>query len=67
MFCKRKLSELTKEELIEIADEKFLPLRSGEIGADSLVIPLKNDTIEIMSIWNEALRLYIKEHFNESD
>lgn len=62
----KNLSEMTKQEVEEIANKQFLPVMAMEAPCQAFVIPITTEFCEVTKIWHEALEIYIKEHFNES-
>lgn len=65
----KKLSEMSKREIEEIKKKQFLAVPVSDIkGCDyDYAIPVSLEFCEVTSIWHEALEIYLKEHFNESD
>lgn len=62
-----KISEISKKELEKIADRSFLPVQAHTLLANAMVIPITGEFLDTTRIWQEALEIYIKEHFDESD
>lgn len=63
----KKLSELSKQEVEEIAKKQFLAVPVGDIKDCAYAFPISPEFCEVTRIWREALEIYLKEHFNESD
>ena len=63
----KQLSEMSKQEVEEIAKKNFLPVMDMEAPSQAFVIPISPEFLEVTKIWHEALEVYLKEHFNESD
>lgn len=63
----KKLSEMPKQEIEGIAKKQFLPVMAMETPCQAFVIPVTPEFCEVTRIWHEALEIYLKEHFDESD
>lgn len=59
----RKLSELTVNELVEIANQKFIPSLAGDCSPGTLVLEINGNLIQTLSAMSEAFKKYIKEKF----
>lgn len=62
----KKISEMSKQEVEEIANKQFLPAMAMEVPCQAFVIPVTPEFCEVTIIWHEALEIYLKEHFDES-
>lgn len=63
----KKLSELSKQEVEEIAKKQFLAVPVSVIKDCNYAIPVSPEFCEVTRIWHEALEIYLEEHFDESD
>lgn len=59
----RKLSELTTNELIEIANQKFIPYIAAEVNPNALVLLIDGNINQTLSSMSEVFKIYIKEKF----
>lgn len=63
----KKLSEMSKQEVEEIANKQFLAVPVKETMKCEYVIPVTPEFCEVTRIWHESLEIYLKEHFDESN
>lgn len=63
----KKLYEMSKQEVEKILEKNFLPVMAMDAPCQAFVIPVSPEFCEVTRIWHEALEIYLKEHFDESD
>lgn len=63
----KNLSEMSKQEIEEIAKKQFLPIMAMEVTCQTFVIQVTPEFCEATRIWHEALEIYMREHFDESN
>lgn len=63
----KKLSEMSKQEIEEIKKKQFLAVPVRGIKDCDYAIPISPEFCEVTRILHEALEIYLKEHFDESD
>lgn len=63
----KKLCEMSKQEIEEIKQKKFFTVPIEGIENCNYAILVSPEFCKILKIMNEALEIYLKEHFNESD
>ena len=63
----KRLSEMSKQDVEEIAKKQFLAAPVSDIKDCNYAILVSPEFCEVTSIWHEALEIYLKEHFNEFD
>lgn len=61
----KKLSEMSKQEVEEIANKQFIAVPIKEIKKCEYAIPVSPDFCKVTNIWHEALEIYLKEHFEK--
>lgn len=59
----RKLSELTVNELVEIANQKFTPSFAMDCSPGTLVLEVNENLIQTLSVMSEVFKSHIKEKF----
>lgn len=63
----KKLNEMSKQEIENITKKQFLAVPVKEMKMCEYVIPVTPEFCEVTRIWHEALEIYLKEHFDESN
>lgn len=63
----KKLSEMSKREVEEIANKQFIAVPVKEIKNYEYAIPVSSEFLKVTNIWHDALEIYLKECFNDSD
>lgn len=61
----KKLSEMSKQEVEEIANKQFIAVSVNGIKNYEYVIPVSPEFLKVTNIWHEALEIYLKEHFEK--
>lgn len=63
----KKLNEMSRQEVEKIANKHFLPVMAMEVPCQAFVIPVTPEFCEVTRIWYEALEIYMREYFDESN
>ena len=63
----KRLSEMSKQEVEEIAKKQFLAVPVQDIKDCGYAFPVSHEFCEFTRIWHEALEIYLKEHFDGTD
>lgn len=63
----KRLSEMSKQEVKEIAKKQFLAVPVSDIKDCNYAIPVSPEFCEVTRIWHEVLEIYLKENFNGTD
>lgn len=63
----KKLNEMSRQEVEEVVNKQFLPVMAMEAPCQAFVIPVTPEFCDVTRAWHEALEIYLKEHFDESN
>lgn len=61
----KKLSEMSKQEVEEIANKQFVAVPVKGIKNYEYAIPASPEFLKVTNIWHEALEIYLREHFEK--